>query len=75
MSLADIEQAVNRLELSEKLLLVEELWDSIALDNQDLPIPVWQKQELDKRYREFQRGHVALHDWQAVHRALRAGTQ
>ena len=47
-----IKDEVNRLELSEKLLLVEDIWDSIAADNAEIPMPIWQKQELDKRYKQ-----------------------
>ncbi|WP_245561981.1 addiction module protein [Lamprocystis purpurea] len=42
--------------LSEKLLLVEDIWDSIAASSPDLPLPEWQKKELDKRYSDYQRG-------------------
>jgi len=34
------------LSLSEKLLLVEELWDVIAKDENNLPIPAWHEQAL-----------------------------
>jgi len=37
MTLTDISKEVDKLEMSEKLLLVEEIWDSIALNNVKLP--------------------------------------
>lgn len=71
MRAEQIKQEINRLELSEKLLLVEDIWDSIAASNSELPMPEWQKYELDRRYKEFKKGKLALHDWKAVHKDLR----
>ncbi|MDM8518217.1 addiction module protein [Desulfobacterales bacterium HSG16] len=48
-----IRQEACRLGLAEKLLLVADLWDSIALGNSELPLPDWQKRELDKRYEDY----------------------
>ena len=39
---------VGRLGLSEKLLLVEDIWDSIVDSNSEIPMPMWQKRELDR---------------------------
>lgn len=66
-----IMQEVNELDLSEKLMLVEDIWDSIASNNAELPMPAWQKQELDRRYNEYKEGKLALHNWQDVHKVLR----
>jgi len=71
MRLDQIKDEISRLELSEKLLLVEDIWDSIAASNADIPLPDWQKQELDRRYQEFKEGNLELHDWEAVHQDLR----
>ena len=67
----EIKQEINKLNLAEKLLLVEDIWDSIAQDNSELPMPEWQKLELDKRYKEYKAGGQNLHDWQSVHEDLR----
>jgi len=42
-----IKEEVRELTLSEKLLLVEDIWDLIAADNSEIPVPAWQKKELD----------------------------
>ena len=62
---------INKLNLAEKLLLVEDLWDSIAQSNSELPLPEWQKAELDKRYKEYQSGNLTLHEWRSVHEEIR----
>ena len=67
----EIKEEINKLKLSEKLLLIVDFWDSIALNNVDLPIPEWQKRELDKRYEEFRSGKLKFHDWQSVHSDIR----
>ena len=67
----EIKNEISRLALSQKLLLVEDIWDSIAESNSDIPMPEWQKKELDKRYKEYTEGELALHDWEMVHNDLR----
>ena len=66
-----IKEEINQLEFSEKLTLVEEIWDSIAQSNQELSLSQLQKQELDKRYKKYKEGKLSLHDWQDVHHELR----
>ena len=67
----EIKQKIKRLGLSEKLLLIEDVWDSIALENNVLPISEWQKNELDARYKSYKNGKQKLHDWSSVHENLR----
>ena len=35
---------------AEKLRLIEDLWDDLASDPEDVPIHDWQKEELDRRH-------------------------
>jgi putative addiction module component (TIGR02574 family) len=67
----EIIKEIDNLALSEKLLLVENIWDSIARDNAELPMPEWQKTELDKRYSDYKSGKLKLHDWKTIHDELR----
>ena len=71
MQTSDIIKEIDNLGLSEKLILVEDIWDSIARLNTVLPMPEWQKSELDKRYKEFRSGELELHKWETVHENLR----
>lgn len=64
-------EEIDKLGLSEKLMLVEDIWDSIARSNSVLPMPEWQKAELDKRYHEFKAGKLKLQSWTEVHEELR----
>lgn len=67
----EIKQKIDKLNLSEKLLLIEDVWDSIAQSNSELPLHKWQKKELDERYRSYKAGEQSLLDWQAVHENIR----
>lgn len=71
MKTKEIVKEIDKLGLSEKLMLVEDIWDSIARSNSELPMPEWQKVELDKRYDEYKCGKLSLHDWKDVHDDLR----
>lgn len=71
MRAEQIKLEIDGLELSEKLFLVEDLWDSIAASNSELTMPEWQKQELNRRYKEYQQGKLELQDWKSVHEELR----
>ena len=59
------------LTLSEKLQLVEELWDHIAACGQPLPVPDWQKQELDRRKHNYQANPDSGVSWEDAKRRMR----
>jgi len=71
----EIIKEVDKLELSEKLILVADIWDSIARSQSMLPLPEWQKNELDKRYEEYKSGKLGLNDWKEVHSVVRERNQ
>jgi putative addiction module component (TIGR02574 family) len=71
MKADEILSEIENLELSEKLLLVEDIWDAIAASNSELPMPEWQEKELDRRYNEYKEGKLGLNDWKTVHDELR----
>jgi putative addiction module component (TIGR02574 family) len=53
MNIADIPEIEN-LSTSEKILLLEDLWDRIAVDESSVAIPRSHKEELDRRMRRHQ---------------------
>lgn len=75
MILNELMNQIENLSLSGKLMLVEDIWDSIARSNDQLPMPEWQKRELDKRYQDYQSGKMELHDWHDIHTELRKSSQ
>lgn len=44
---------LHELSIDEKIQLVEELWDSIAADQAELPMTEEQRSEIDRRLDEF----------------------
>ena len=44
---------IGSLSTAEKILLVEDLWDSIAADAAPLPVPQSHLDELEKRWERF----------------------
>ena len=41
---------ISKLSIPEKILLVEDLWDTISADDSSIPVPESHKAELDKRF-------------------------
>ncbi len=66
-----IASEIEKLNISEKLILIQNIWDSIAIENDNLPMPEWQKIELKKRYDLYKYGKTELYDWQDIHNSLR----
>ena len=55
MRVSDIPE-IDRLSTPEKVLLVEDLWDSIIFDDDRIPVPESHKDELDKRLKSYKCG-------------------
>ncbi len=53
MRISDIHE-ITRLSTPEKILLVEDLWDSIASDESAVPVPQSHKEELDRRLKRHE---------------------
>ncbi|MFP4030355.1 MAG: addiction module protein [Desulfococcaceae bacterium] len=71
MTPRELKDEIEKLDVSDKISLIADIWDSIARQNQQLPLPEWQRNELDRRYQEFTAGKQKLHDWKSVHEGLR----
>jgi len=53
MRVSDIHEII-KLSTPEKILLVEDLWDSIALDESAVPVPQSHIEELDRRLKRYE---------------------
>jgi putative addiction module component (TIGR02574 family) len=60
------------LSLSERIQLVEDLWDSIAAEAASLPLPDWQKQELERRETDYLRDPSLASTWEAAKQRILA---
>ena len=59
---------IKKLSVEERILMVEEIWDSIAEDttSKELQIPEDEKQEILKRFEEFKSGKQKTYSWEEV---------
>ena len=57
---------IQKLTISERILLAEALWDSIAKDDAEIQLTESQKHELDKRLAAFDADNESGSDWQTV---------
>ena len=71
MRTEELRSAIDKLEVSEKLILIKEVWDDIAKSNEQLPLPEWQKKELTKRLSAYDQGETGTKDFHRVHDSLR----
>jgi putative addiction module component (TIGR02574 family) len=57
---------------SEKLQLVEDLWDDLAAAPESVPVHDWQKEELARRKANLMKNPAAGRPWEEVKRRIRS---
>ena len=57
---------------SEKLQLVEDLWDDLAASPEKVPVYEWQKEELVRRKKTLQSLPASGLDWEDLKRRVRS---
>ena len=57
---------IKKLSISERILIVEDIWDSIALSKEELPLIGEQKKELDKRLVDYKKNPNDGTSWKEV---------
>ena len=62
---------IVELELSEKLQLLEDLWDHIATQPANIPVLDWQKEELTKRKLSYLQDPSLASSWDTVKARIR----
>ncbi len=60
------------LSASEKLQLVEDLWDDLAATPEEVPVHDWQKEELDRRKANLLKSPGSGLTWDEVQRRVRS---
>ncbi len=63
---------IDQLSVDDRLLLLEEIWDSIAADPDTVPVTDAQKQDLQDRLDAFQENPKAGAPWEEVKARLRS---
>lgn len=57
---------IDRLSVEERLALVQEIWDGIATDPEQVPLTAPQKQELDRRLAAHEADPGDVVPWETV---------
>lgn len=57
---------------AERLRLMEQIWESLAVDPDSVPIPDWHRQELDRRLAEHNADAATVGTWDDVKSRLDA---
>lgn len=63
---------IEDLSLSEKIELMEKLWDDLS-SSADYEPPEWHGEELAKRKKEVAEGTIAYTDWNTAKEEIRKG--
>ena len=62
-------QEILKLSSSERILVIEKIWDSI--DPKEIDVSESQKKELDQRLARYERGETNFHSWASIKKDLR----
>jgi putative addiction module component (TIGR02574 family) len=57
---------IDQLSVAQRILLVEEIWDSIADQETDIPLTDAQRQDLERRLANYEANPKAGSSWQEV---------
>jgi putative addiction module component (TIGR02574 family) len=68
----DKTDSVFDLSPSEKLQLVEDLWDDLASTPEDIPLHQWQREELDRRKSNLAGNPASGLSWEQVKQKVRS---
>ncbi|HUG66969.1 MAG TPA: addiction module protein [Pirellulaceae bacterium] len=63
--------AIEALSVSEKLLLMERLWEDLSRSPSDVPPPDWHGDVLAERQAAVREGRTSLVEWEAAKERLR----
>jgi putative addiction module component (TIGR02574 family) len=64
--------SIFKLGRAERLQLVEDLWDSIAEEDAQLPVPEWKREELKQRKQRFAQHPSSGRTWEQVKQRARS---
>ena len=61
---------IRKLSLAERIQLVEDVWDSIASEGEEFPVPESHRAELARRRKEHRESPEDVVPWEEVRRQL-----
>ena len=63
---ADLRDQIKKLSIAERIVLVEEIWDSIATENEAFELTESQREELDRRIESFRAHPDQGRKWEEI---------
>lgn len=63
---------LEKMAVSEKLQIMEELWSDLCCNQDQIPIPEWHKDLLDKRAELVKQGKATFVDWESAKKRIAA---
>lgn len=66
MELFQTTQEIKKLSVAERIMIVEEIWDSIAADQESIEVTEAQRNELDRRLDGYQASPEGGCSWDEV---------
>jgi putative addiction module component (TIGR02574 family) len=57
---------IDQLSMAQRILLVEEIWDSIVVEHGEIPLTEAQKQDLQRRIDAYEANPKAGSSWEEV---------
>ena len=63
---SDINNEIKKLSIPERILLVEDIWDSIARENESFELTQAQKDELEERSLFFEKYPTQGRTWEEI---------
>ncbi|CAD5990349.1 hypothetical protein PCC9214_05774 [Planktothrix tepida] len=65
-----LSEQILPLTIPEKLQLIEDIWESVVMDADQIPLTPSQKQELDRRLASYQNIENEGESWEVVKRRI-----
>lgn len=63
---SNLKKKIKNLSISARIILAEEIWDSIAEENQSFELSSSQKEELDRRLEALKQNPKAGRSWEEI---------
>lgn len=71
MKTIDLQEAIRRLSVDERIRLVQDIWDGIAADSEPLPLTDAERSEIARRIAEHERDPSSAIPWEDALATLR----
>ncbi len=61
---------LEQMTVKEKLQVMEELWSDLCCNQNQIPVPLWHKDILDRREKLIKEGKATFVDWETAKKRI-----